>query len=481
MCQRMNGLSGKTHRTAWQGLLSIAILAILAGQAFAQPAASRIYDEQLRVKLDNLDPEARENDVDYGGWLNVAFFNYDDAPARIDRRMRQYELRAWASMNLKGVHKFYVRGLASFDDWSGQRHDEWGTEVERAWYQLDLTKLLENGSGKRPPVGVKIKLGREFMTIGTALVLSTALDMGQIEVTWGDWEFMGFLGHTLRDSWNIDDSVAVANRQQRWISGAQATYRGWSRHRPFVYFMHNDDNTDPSSSVTPVGQKYEYNSSYIGIGSTGTLCVPNLRYSVEGVYEFGRTYSAPTNFGAIPGQSDNIQAWAIDAQIEYLFVDCPTKPRVGFEYLFASGDSDRSTSPIGTDGGNRSGTLDHGFGAFGFRDLGIAFSPEISNIHVYALNASFLPLEHIELFEKMEVGTKLFYYSRAHGSGPISDPTTMSEAQSTGFEMDFFCNWRMTSDLAWTVRYGSFFPGSAYDGGDKSPRQFVYGGMVFSF
>jgi hypothetical protein len=478
----MNGLSGKTHRMAWRRLLAVVILAAASGQAMAQErTGSRVYDEQLRVALDKFDSETRENSVDVGGWLNMAFFNYDDAPARIERQMRQYELRAWASMNLQGVHKFYFRGLANYDDWSGQRQDEHGAEVERAWYQLDLTKLLQK-SGQRPPVGAKIKLGRSFATIGTALVLSTTLDMGQVDITCGDWEFMGFLGHTLRDSWNIDNSPAVANRQQRWISGFQATYRGWNQHRPFVYFMHNDDNTDPSGSIAGPGQKYEYNSDYIGIGSTGTLCLPNLRYSVEGVYEFGRTYSAGTfPVGFEPGQSDNIRAWAIDAQIEYLFADCPTRPRVGFEYLFASGDSDRSTNHIGTDGGNRSGTEDHGFGAFGFRDLGIAFSPEISNIHVYAINASFFPMENIEMFEKMELGTKLFFYSRAHGSGPISDPTTTNEAQSSGFEMDFFANWRMTSDLALTVRYGSFFPGAAYKGGDKSARQFLYGGIVFSF
>ncbi|MDP6633948.1 MAG: alginate export family protein [Phycisphaerae bacterium] len=478
----MKGLSGNTHRIAWRGLLASVLVAICVAQAAAQPAASRIYDEQLRVKLDNLDPETREDKVDVGGWLNIAFFDYDDATARTERQMRQYELRAWASMNLRGVHKFYVRGLASLDDWSGNRSDEWGTEIERAWYEVDLGKLLENHSGRRPPIGVRIKLGRDFMSIGTALVLSTTLDMARAEVTIGDWELMGFIGHTLRDSWNIDNSPAVANRQQRWISGFQATYLGFNRHRPFVYFMHNDDNTDPSGSIAGPGQKYEYNSDYIGMGSTGTLCLPNLRYSVEGVAELGRTYSSgsfPDGFE--PGQSDRIQAWAVNAVLEYLFVDCPTKPRVGFEYLFATGDSDRSTAPIGTDGGNRAGTLDRGFGGFGFRDLGIAFSPEISNIHVYAINASFFPLEHIEMFEAMELGTKLFFYSRAHGSAPISDPTTTSEAQSTGFEMDFFCNWRMTSDVALTVRYGSFFPGNAYDGGDKSARQFLYGGLVFSF
>jgi len=476
----MKGLSGKTHWIAFRTLLAAAVVTVVSSQGLAQPTASRVYDEQLRASLDQFDPETRENSVDYGGWLNVAFFNYDDAVARTERQMQRYEARVWASMNLAGVHKFYVRGLASYDDWAGGRHGDYETSVERAWYQLNLTKLLQGSGGQRPPMDVKVKLGRDFTKIGTALVLSTTLDQARVDVAFGDWELMGFIGHTLRDSWNIDNSPAVANRQQRWISGAQLTYRGWSKHRPFVYFMHNDDNTDPSGSVAVPGQKYEYNSDYIGIGSTGTLCVPNLRYSVEGVAEFGRTYSRP-DFDLNPGQTDNIRALAFNAMIEYLFVDCPTRPRVGFEYLYASGDSDRATNPIGTDGGNRGGTADYGFGAFGFRDLGIAFSPEISNINVYAINASFFPLEHIEMFEKMEIGTKLFFYNRARGAAPISDPTTTSQAEATGFEMDFFCNWRIASDLAFTMRYGSFFPSHAYDGGDKSARQFLYGGVVFSF
>ena len=57
------------------------VVAVSAGHAMAQTAATRIYDEQLRVKLDQIDPEAREKDVDVGGWLNMAIFNYDDATA----------------------------------------------------------------------------------------------------------------------------------------------------------------------------------------------------------------------------------------------------------------------------------------------------------------------------------------------------------------------------------------------------------------
>jgi hypothetical protein len=463
-----------TSQMAWRRFLAIAVVAVSAAQAVAQPAAARIYDEQLRVKLDQIDPESREKDFDVGGWLNAAIFSYDDAPARAERNMRQYEIRAWASMNLQGVHRAYVRGVGRLNDWSGDTSDDTETSVERAWYQFDLGKLLEQKSGQRPPIGVRATFGRDYQSIGTSLVLSTTLDMGKLEVTVGDWELMGFIGHTLRDSYNIDESPAVANRQERWISGVQVSYLGFSQHRPFAYWMHNNDNTDPSS-ITP-GQAYNYDSDYFGGGSTGTLCVSNLRYQVEGVAELGQTFSSGVTSGR-----DRIQAYAIDVLIEYLFVDCPTKPRIGFEYLYASGDSDRDTSPISSLGGNRAGTSDGGFGGFGFRDLGVALNPELSNIHVYALNGSLFPLEHIEMFERLEFGTKLFFYSRAHGSGPINDSTTTTGSNYLGFEMDFFCNWRLTSDLAWTTRYGAFYPGSAYNGGDTSTRQYLYSGLVFSF
>jgi len=39
--------------------------------------------------------------------------------------------------------------------------------------------------------------------------------------------------------------------------------------------------------------------------------------------------------------------------------------------------------------------------------------------------------------------------------------------------------WRILSDLAWTIRYGRFFPGQAY--ADRDPRDFLYTALNFSF
>jgi hypothetical protein len=37
----------------------------------------------------------------------------------------------------------------------------------------------------------------------------------------------------------------------------------------------------------------------------------------------------------------------------------------------------------------------------------------------------------------------------------------------------------LTSDLAWTARFGSFFPGKAYS--DRTTRTFVLVGVTYSF
>ena len=128
--------------------------------------------------------------------------------------------------------------------------------------------------------------------------------------------------------------------------------------------------------------------------------------------------------------------------------------------------------------GNAGGTSDNAFNAFGFRDTGLAFAPRISNLHVYTLGASLYPLEQHKLFEKLEVGSKVFFYHKS-SSGPVSDTTITSDSRWLGWEWDVFCNWRLTSDLSWTIRYGAFMPGGAFE--DNSCRQFLMTGINLSF
>jgi hypothetical protein len=219
-------------------------------------------------------------------------------------------------------------------------------------------------------------------------------------------------------------------------------------------------------------QRYDYDTRYVGLGSEGTLLTPNLRYSAELVGEFGKTYSHQT-----VSDRDDVCALAFDATLSYLF-PISTHPRLTFEYLYASGDKDHFLSATATSVGNLAGTNDNDFNAFGYRDLGLSFAPRLSNLHVYTLGAGFFPLETIDLFRKMEVGTKVFFYHKA-ANGPVSDETAVRNARCLGWEWDVYCDWRITSDLTWTVRYGGFRPGPAFR--DRSCRDFFYTGVTLSF
>lgn len=474
-------ISKRPHRKPGEAfayvLLAALIPAGIVQSASGQDDGRRLYREQLRVQLDQQLAQAREIGLDAGGWFSFALFHYDDASARRERVLRQYQLRGWGSANIQGVHRFYVRGLLGYDDWNAgtnpvEKHgDQYtGLEIERAWYQFDLGRMLSNKSGKDPGFGFRVKVGREFNEIGTGFVMSMPLDMVRFDASLGDWELMALLGKTIHETRNIDDSAAVYDHQRRCMWGAQLTYTGLDRHRPFAYFLDNQDDTksDPFDSA----QAYGYSSRYVGVGSEGTVLLPGLRYQLEVVGEFGKTYGREATSGR-----DSICAMATDFLVEYLF-KAPTHPRISFEHIWASGDDDRELSSTATVGGNAPGTSDNAFNAFGFRDTGLAFAPRVSNVHVYALGGSLRPLEQHKTFKELEVGSKVFFYHKS-STGPMSDTTATSDTRWLGWEWDVFCNWRLTSDLSWTVRYGAFMPGGAFE--DNSCRQFLMTGINLSF
>jgi hypothetical protein len=447
-----------------------------AAPAAGQDSGARVFQEQLRARLDEQSPQAREMGADAGGWFDFGFFNYDDDSPAMERTLRQYQLRGWGSVNLQGVHQFYIRGLAGYDDWNSgtgksyQGDDAVEPKLERAWYQFDSGQAERNRTGITPPVRWKAKVGREYVTMGTGLTLAMPLDMVRSDLTAGRLNWVTLLGKTNPHLPNsIDRSELVAGHQKRCIWGTQVSY-DLDRHRPFAYFLNNQDNTEPHPWDDE--QSYEYTSRYVGVGSEGVILSPNLRYQSELVGEFGKTYSDGVRAGR-----DRICATAFDTILQYFF-RCHTSPKLSAEYLYAAGDDDRDTTSTSTVGGNRAGTIDHAFNGLGFRDTGIAFSPAISNLNMYNLGASFFPLEKHQWFRKMEVGTKTFFYHKA-AAGPISDAAATESSRWLGWEWDVYCNWRLTSDLSWTIRYGAFQPGDAFE--DQSCRNFLYTGVLLSF
>ncbi len=436
----------------------------------------RQIEEENRARLDRVLPPSQKVLFDWGGWFDWYTFLFDDG-FDSSRTQRSYTLRLWGAMTAEqGTHDAYVRMRTAVIDWNGGdaftgRDDDYvSPRLERGWYQLDVTKALKRYADVTLPLSLKTKIGRDFVQAGTGYAISLPLDHVQVRGEALGLETTFVVGRTPSSTQNIDRSRPVAGESNRTFWIIETKYRGFRQHEPFAYVAINRDHTreDPVDLL----QNYQYDSTYVGFGSTGEL-VRNLRYASEWVIERGQSYGDRRFL-----YTDEIKAWAFDQVLEYLF-DHKTKPRLSGEYMFASGDPDRLGSPTNAAGGNRGDRVDNGFIGFGFRDTGLTFAPRLSNIHIWRIGASFLPLPDVELLKALELGTNWFLYYKHRSDAASSDPLADEQSGYLGWEMDYFVNYRITSDLSITVRFGTFFPGSAFS--DQTTRTFLLTGVTWSF
>jgi len=437
----------------------------------------RSLERENQRKLQKELPISQKFRLDYGGWYNFYFFLFDDG-FNSSRTLRQHELRLWASFSAdQGVHKGYVRGRFEFEDFNpgdnfdpNDEDDGEGPELERGWYVFDLAQALRVYEGMDIPWEMKVKLGRDLVYIGTGYAIDVPLDHIMIQGEFLDFQTTYILGQTPLWTENIDRSDPVEDRSERIFHIIEQKYVGWDNHEPFWYIAWQDDRTTESPNAP--FQNYEYDSRYIGFGSTGEL-VENLRYSTEWVFERGDSYGDRRFL-----HTNEIDAWAFDHRFDYIF-RTPYQPVVSLEYMFASGDPNRLGSPTNAEGGNTFDFTDNSFVGFGFRDTGIAFSPRLSNIHIWRMGGSFRPFPNKEALRNMEVGTDWYLYWKNRSSAAVSDPLANQQSGYLGWEMDYYTNWRITNDLAWTARFGMFFPGSAFE--DQTTRTFLLTGLTWSF
>ncbi|MDQ7779611.1 MAG: alginate export family protein, partial [Planctomycetota bacterium] len=162
---------------------------------------------------------------------------------------------------------------------------------------------------------------------------------------------------------------------------------------------------------------------------------------------------------------------------------CQFRPNFSLQYLHGSGDENRM-SVTNTIRGNLGNTDDENFLYFGHVLTGYSLAPAVSNINIIRFGASANFLEKCETFKDMEVGFNYFNYWKDEREGGISDFRALvrlgrPENRDIGDELDFYLNWRIFSDLTFTVRYGTFWTGDAYE--DDVRRDFLALGLTLSF
>ena len=435
----------------------------------------RAVEERLRRQFDAEVGESVRALFDWGGWYSLHLFVFDDG-VESSRTLRRHDLRLWTRLGIDDrAHEFYARTRLSLldfnsgDAYDGNDDDVEGPNLERGYYRFDLASTIRAYQGRRTDYNVVVTAGRDLVLLGTGLALATPLDHVSLRGTYRSWEFTGFAGRTVGSSEDFDLSRTVRCTRRDFL-GAQVKYLGFERHEPFVYaFQQRDRNGE--ATFQPF-QRFDYDSSYVGIGSTGEIG-KGLRYTTEWVYESGRS------FGHRQFIHDNaIDAWAVQAQLEYLFLG-KRRARASVEYLFGSGDPDRLVSPTNTVGSNYGDRSDTGFIGFGYSDTGLSFAPRYGNLHMWRAGASYYPWPDNSRLKRFELGTDWYLYYKHHRAAAVSDPTADRQSGYLGCEMDYYANWRMTSDLACTARLGVFFPGRAFS--DREVRSFFLVGMTWSF
>lgn len=480
-------------------------IALVAGIAVAAPAWGQANPDivrRLERQLRQLDatyrlavpadqPIAERVMFDYGGSIRFGVLGVD-APCGETRILRQTDGVLYLRAELDGAHRFFGRLRFLYNDFNGHdsfdgRGDEWEEPVgDRYWYQFDLrgAKLAE--TGQRVDYNVNLKAGRQFVHWGSGATLSNVLYAGLLDVELADFNFTGLLGLT-PSSGTIDwdgSRPGFDSDTDRAYFGGMIEYRGFASHRPyFSALVQRDHNErDEHTFRTPIFNyhtEFDYDSEYWAIGSRGTFG-PRLYYRAELIYETGEGLSSSfdRNTAAPVAQTrEDIEAWAGIFSLTYLLRD-DHDTRFDLEVAGGSGDDDRLDSSD-TFGGNESGTTDRAFNSLGYVNTGLALAPDLSNLLSIRLGASTSPRQIGTHSDWLRLGVNGFLFFKNDEDAPLNVRT--SSETFIGGELDFAVDWRITSDLSASLRYGIFLPSDAIPDCQDDPRHFVYAGVTYAF
>ncbi|HYD01210.1 MAG TPA: alginate export family protein, partial [Phycisphaerales bacterium] len=406
--------------------------------------------------------------LDQAGGNNVSLF--------------QPELTLYGRLNIDGVHGFYARAQFTHRDFTegdsfDGRGDRWIQPfADRYWYEFDLRRALDVYHHEQTDANLNVRAGRQFVDWASGLALSEALYAVRSTIEFDRRNRLELLvGITADHTADFDTSrLGYDAKTRRVYYGGLFSHTFDKGDEAFAYALRmTDHNSEDRSRIGGLSNvSFQREGVYLGIGAKGSLSDRWL-YLVEGIYLTGDSASDPL-LG--PQTREDLNAWAGRLQFTYAVRD-EQDTRFQIELLAASGDPDRR-SASDTVGGNAPGTDDRGFASLGFAFTGVAFAPSLTNLVSLRAGAATFPFRSSDTFHDLQLGADLICSFKYNRDGAVDEPTTSD--RYLGTEADVYANWRVTSDLALTARYGVFFPGSAIPEPDDV-RHFVYLGVTLSF
>jgi hypothetical protein len=249
----------------------------------------------------------------------------------------------------------------------------------------------------------------------------------------------------------------LPNAGKRFFAGLEAQSPQLFGSSAYVLALYSRDlNREQTAGTTNKGKNYAFDPLYMGLGFSGFVVTPRLRYLTEFIYETGKTYDKNN-------LQTNINAWGLTADVNYAVPIWEKYLKSGliFQYATASGRKSSSSSPTNPSQENTSGD-DNNFFYFGAYSAGLALKPKISNLHIIRGGFQFRPLHTFYWGRNLLLAFKYSYYLKANANYAISDSSASVAKSTVGQGFDIQTVWDFRSDFKLFYAYGLFLPSEAY-------------------
>lgn len=494
-----------------RGLAFILLLVTVFHRVAAAQNAS-VLAENLQRQLNVEDAEFRQGFfantpiadrllMDAGGTFRFGFSIIDNARSQ-EQLVYTPDLRLFLRAELDGAFRFFGRLRFLYNDWEytgtlglgpDPREDGWQWPVgEIYWGEFDLAGLMESREGRRAPdFNLIVRGGRNYVIWAQGLVLSNYAYALETELQLGDLVVTGMLAESAGyDTVDWDTSrPGYDTDTSRLFSGAKIDWKGIPGHRPYAYYLWQQDMNGGQTSTLfpgtsfPIPTTFDYDSGYVGFGSTGGIGA-DVVYRSEFTWEYGTTLSDPLDPTSptltTPQVKDQINAGAALVGLTWLARDAGDT-RANAQFLVGSGSSRRLDSGT-TFGGVPAGVTDHSFNSLGYVNTGLALAPEPANLFCPSLGLSSNLLPTNAIFSEFRAGVVGYLFMKVQNNAPISVLTVPGGSNLVGGEIDCLLDWRWSSDINVNLRYGIFMPNSSvFFPGEGGARDFFYVGVTYAF
>jgi hypothetical protein len=490
---------------AWAHAQSPADLAARARPA-QDPAAQlqtllNVQDAEYRRRFFSETPIADRLLFDYGGSFRFGYSLVQDSQSQ-NQHLMQYDGRFYGRLELDGFLRLYGRLRVEYDDWNtignfAPSGEGWQDPIGELYYaEFDFSQWMASQDGAARDWDLRIRGGRQYIVWGSGLTLSNYMYAGVLDAGIDIWRFQGIIGISAGSDtvdWDTSRPGYDGNTERLFLGGRLELNLGsWS---PYFFYLAQFDQNAGQMANLPGGvpaefqaaTKFDYQSQYWGIGINGSIG-SNLVCRAEFVLETGSTWSdsifhdpnLPPTMLARPQSRTAVLAQAGIFGLTWLARDA-MDTRVDFQFVAGSGSANRLDSG-NTYGGINPGITDTSFNSLGYVNTGLVFAPDPANLCNPSITFSCSPFKGCETFGDLRVSATGFLYVRWDDNAPINVPTNLGGSNMIGSEVDFNVDWRLWSDVNFSIRYGVFIPNtSVFNDVENEPRQFLYTGVTYAF